>query len=295
VAAQVAKAYLAALRTQADTDTAQANVDLAQALLKQAENQKSAGTGTGIDVTRAKVQLSNERQRLLVATDARRRTRLQLLRAMNLRLDTDLELTDKLAYVPVDALTLEQAQAEALKSRADLAAQREREDNARLSSSATRMERLPSVAAFADYGSSGSWIGNSLPTRTYGISVRVPIFDGGRREARRAEASSQYRQEKIRSEDLKEQVELDVRLALDTLRSAEQQVKVAEEGLGLAENELAQARRRYEAGVASGLEVTDAQTRLERGRYNQVDALFNFNQARIDLGQALGTIRRMIQ
>ena len=47
------------------------------------------------------------------------------------------------------------------------------------------------------------------------------------------------------------------------------QVKVAQEGLELADNELAQARRRYEAGVANSLEVTDAQTRLERARDNQ--------------------------
>jgi len=40
-------------------------------------------------------------------------------------------------------------------------------------------------------------------------------------------------------------------LALDALHSAEEQVKVSKEGLELAENELAQARRRYEAGVAS--------------------------------------------
>ena len=59
--------------TQADVETEQANVDLAQALLKQAEDLKAAGTGTGIEVTRARVQLSNERQRLLVVTDARRR------------------------------------------------------------------------------------------------------------------------------------------------------------------------------------------------------------------------------
>ena len=91
--------------------------------------------------------------------------------------------------------------------------------------------------------------------------MRVPIFDGGRRDARRAEAASQYRAEKVKTNDLKEQIELDVRLALDALRSAEEQVKVAREGLELAENELAQARRRYEAGVAIGLEVTDAQTR----------------------------------
>jgi outer membrane protein len=86
-----------------------------------------------------------------------------------------------------------------------------------------------------------------------------------------------------------------VQLALDSLRSAEEQVKVAQEGLTLSENELAQARRRYDAGVANSLEVTDAQTRLARARDNQISALFSYNQARIDLGQATGAIRRMIQ
>jgi outer membrane protein TolC len=294
IAAQVAKAYVAALRAQADLDTAQANVDLSKALLKQAEDLKAAGTGTGIEVTRVRVQLSNDGQRLLVATDSRRRAYLQLLRAVGLRLDTRVELTDKLQYFPTDPPTLEQAKAEALKSRADLAAQQEREDNARLSGSAVKMERLPSVAAFGDYGSNGTGISSNVPTRTYGIWLRVPIFDGGRRDARRSEADSQYRQERVRTSDLKEQVELDVRLALDTLSSAEQQVNVSEEGFTLAENELAQARRRYEAGVASGLEVTDAQTRLARARDNHVEALFNYNQARIDLGQAMGVVRRMI-
>jgi len=294
IAGQVARAYIAALRAQADLDTAHANVALSQAVLKQAEDLKAAGTGTGIEVTRARVQLSNDNQRLLVTADSRRRAYLQLLRAIGLRLDTQVELSDTLQYVPTDKVTLDEAKSEALKSRADLAAQQEREDNARLSGSAVKMERLPSVAAFGDYGSSGTGPFSNVPTRTYGLSLRVPIFDGGRRDARRAEAESQYRQERIRTTDLKDQVELDVRLALDTLTSAEQQVKVSEEGLQLAENELAQARRRYDAGVASGLEVTDAQTRLARARDNHVEALFNYNQARIDLGQAMGIVRRMI-
>ena len=157
------------------------------------------------------------------------------------------------------------------------------------------MERLPTVAAFGDYGSSGTGFDNALPTRTVGISVRVPMFDGGRRDARRAESASQYRAEKVQTNDLKEQIELDVRLALDALRSAEEQVKVAREGLELAENELAQARRRYEAGVAIGLEVTDAQSRLERARDNQTAALYNYNVARIDLAQAMGAVRKSVE
>ena len=295
VAARVARTYLAAVRAETDVETAEANISLSEAVEKQAENLKQAGTGTGIEITRARVQLSNDRQRLLVAQNARRRAHLELLRAMGMRLDTEVVLTDKLSYVTVDSVTIEQAKAQALSDRPDYKAQQEHEANTRLSASATKMERLPSVAAFGDYGSNGTGFSNSVPTRTVGISVRVPIFDGGRRDARRAETESQYRAEKVRTNDLKEQIELDVRLALDGLSSAEEQVKVAKEGLELAENELTQARRRYDAGVAINLEVTDAQTRLERARENQTAALYSHNLARIDLAQAMGAVRREIR
>jgi outer membrane protein TolC len=295
VAGQVAQAYLAALRAEAELAATSANVELAEAVLKQAENQKSAGTGTGIEVTRARVQLSNEKQRMVVAENDRKRTRLQLLRAMNVALDTTIVLVDKLRYVPVEAERIEKARAEAIQLRSDLHAQQERERNARLTASAVKMEHVPSLSAFGDYGAIGGGVSNSLPTRTIGVQLKVPVFDGGKREARHAESVSGLRQEEIRTRDLRQQIQLEVQLALDSLRSAEVQVKVSEEGLTLSENELAQARRRYDAGVANSLEVTDAQTRLARARDNQISALFSYNQARIDLGTATGAIRRMIQ
>ena len=295
VASQVGRAYIAAVKGDADVETAQANVTLSEALLKQSENEKEAGTGTGIEITRAKVQLANDRQRLLVAQNARHGAHLQLLRAINMRLDTELDLTDKLHYVPVDAVTMDAAKAQAIKERPDLRAQQDRETNARLSASATKLERLPSLSAFGDYGDIGTSLTNSVPTRTVGIQLKVPIFDGGRRDARREESASQYRSEAVRTSDLKQQIELDVRLALDSLQSADQQVKVAQEGLDLANSELTQARRRYDAGVAVGVEVTDAQTRLERARDNTTDALYSYNVARLDLAQAMGRVRSTLQ
>ncbi len=148
---------------------------------------------------------------------------------------------------------------------------------------------------FADYGTIGTGTDNSIPTRTYGVSVQIPIFDGGRVDARRAQSVSQYQQEMIRTEDLRAQIELEVRLALDGLQSSAEQVRTAEEGLALAENEVAQAQRRYSAGASPGIEVTDAQTRLERARENRISALFGYNLARIDLAAATGTMRQLVQ
>jgi outer membrane protein len=290
VSDQVARAYLACLRADAAQDTAQADVELSVALERLANSQKTAGTGTGIEVTRAQVQLANDRQKLIVAQKDRRRAVMELLRAMGLNLDAGIEFTDKLSFAPVDVGTLEASLDKARKERSELQAQQRREQTARLNLGSVAAERLPSVAAFGDYGSTGLQADSARPTRQYGIELKVPIFDGFRRESRRSESASQYQQEKIRLRDLEQQVELEVREALDSLHSAQAEVDAARDGLMLAENELAQAQRRYQAGVTNSIEVTDAQTRLDRARDNQIAALYDYNLARIDLATGTGTI-----
>jgi outer membrane protein TolC len=291
---QVARAYLTGIRAEAALETAQANVDLSEALLKLARHQKEAGTGTGIEITRAQVQLANDKQHFLVAKNDVDRAHLDLLKILAIRLDSPIELTDKLTYEPMEPLEEAKAIETAHKTRAELRAQQQKETSAGLNYSAVKWERLPSLSGFADYGTIGTSVNNGIATHTYGVTLRVPLFDGGRRDARRTESASLLRQERIRTADLKDQVELDVRVALDSLRSADDQVKVAEEGLQLSDNELAQARRRYEAGVTNSVELTDAQTRLDRARDNRITALYNYNLARIDLATAMGTIQSMI-
>ena len=96
--------------------------------------------------------------------------------------------------MPVDAVTLEQAQGAGAAGAARLqGAAASARTTARLSASATKLERLPSVQAFGDYGSSGTGLRQRAADAHVGISVRVPMFDGGRRDARRAESASQYR------------------------------------------------------------------------------------------------------
>ena len=290
VSDEVARDYLACLRAEADRTTARANVELSEALLTLARRQKDAGTGTGIEVTRAEVQLANDRQSLIRAENDRNRAALTLLKAIGLRLDAPVEFTNKLEFKQVDTAADEALVEQARKTRPELKTQQQREDAARMSLGAVKDERLPSVGASADYGTIGGDIAGAHPTYTLGVSLKVPIFDGGRREARIGESTSQYRQEQLRTRDLGQQIDLQVRTALDSLRSAAAEVQAATEGQTLAENELAQARRRYEAGVATSVEVTDAQTRLQRARDNLTKALYDHNVARLDLATATGTI-----
>jgi outer membrane protein TolC len=287
-AALVGKAYINATRAESGVATATANLELAERLLRLAQSQKDAGTGTGLDITRAQVQVSSEKQRLIAAKEDRETARLNLLRAMNVPLDLAVELTDPLTYTPADIPEPASAIQIARGNRPDLKAQSGRERSAKLSYNSAADERLPSVSAFGDYGAIGVEPTVLRPTRTVGVSVKIPIFDGGRRDALRAEASSQLRSEAIRSRDLSKQAELEVRTAIEALRSAEEQARVSLESLTLSTKELEQAERRYRSGVANSVEVTDAQTRLSRARENKDTAVYRQRAARIDLAAALG-------
>ncbi|MGH9558897.1 MAG: TolC family protein [Bryobacteraceae bacterium] len=294
VAEQVARAYVTTLRADAALQVAQANVDLSQALLELSQRQKEAGTGTGLDVVRANVQLANDKQRLVVAQNDRRRAGLNLSRAIGVDLKTEITLTGKLSFKPEDVGTLETALDEARKTRPEIKAQQSREASAKITYASVRDERIPSVGASANYGAIGASPANAAQTYLYGVSVKVPLFDGGRRDARRAESMSRYRQEQTRMHDLEQQVELDVRLAYESIQSAAAEVTTARDGVNLAQQELDQARRRYQAGVANPLEVTDAQTRLDRARDNQINALYDYNVARLDLASATGRIQEYV-
>jgi outer membrane protein TolC len=241
------------------------------------------------------VQLANDHQRLTVAENDRRRAVMQLLRAMGLDLKVDVQLSDKLSYQAVDTAAVEALLETARKGRSDLKAQQQHEQTARMNYSAVEAEHLPSVSAYGDYGTIGNELIGAHPTHTVGVQLKVPLYDGGRRSYRKQESLAQVREEEIRTRDLGLQVELDVRLALDSLRSADSQVQTAGQGLTLAQSELEQAQRRYQAGVTNSLEVTDAQTRLDRARANQIDALYNYNLARLELATATGAIQEYVQ
>lgn len=291
--ATVALLYMEALRAEAAVKAAEANLELSRQLLKLAQDRKTAGVATGIDVTREQVQVENEKQRLLVAESDRDRAKLHLIRALGIPFDIRLTLTDELAFVPVAQQPVEEALAVARENRIELRAQAQREKLASLTYRSTVSERLPSLAFNGDYGLIGVKPEDIQATRTVGVTLSVPIFDGGQREGRISESRSKLRQELIRTKDLSDQVSLEVRDALITLASARQQVSVAQEGLKLALRELELARDRFSAGITSSIEVTNAQTSVARARDNVIEALFRFNASRVNVARAQGKMEAL--
>jgi outer membrane protein TolC len=248
---------------------------------------------TRLDVTRSKVQLENERQRLLVAEIAEGRATLNLIRAMGISFDVQVVLTDELTMVPVLEQTMKEALQIAQDNRTELKAQKRRERLASLALSSVKSERLPSIQATGEVGMIGNQIPDMLTTDGVALLMTVPIFDGGQREGRISERRSVVRQEAINTQDIQYQVTLEVRDALLTLNSAKEQVAVAEESLKLSLTELELARERFAVGVATNIEVTNAQTSVAQARDNLIQGLFNFNASRISLARSQGRLQDM--
>ena len=98
VASATGLIYLEALRADASVVAAQANVELAQALLKLAQDQRNAGVATGVDVTRAQTRLAEQQVGLAQAQTASEQARLNLQRVVGVPLGSSLTLTDQLRF-----------------------------------------------------------------------------------------------------------------------------------------------------------------------------------------------------
>jgi outer membrane protein len=289
VATFTALAYLETLRSDRALTAAQADVDLAQALFKLAQDQHSAGVATGVDVTRAETRLAQQQVRLAQAQTALEEARLQLQRVVGLPLGSELTLTDSPQFTDETLPTIDSAVAQAEQDRPEARIAAAQVTLTGYQRGAVRADLLPNVEFFGDYGVSGNTPAKTdLPTRRLAVQLNVPIFNGGLTQGRIAVAESQKRQSELELNSTRGQIEEDVRLAFAALRTTAEVVRAADKSLALAQRELEMARDRFRAGVADNLEVISAQTALADARAAQVTALAQYNATRLNLAAALG-------
>jgi outer membrane protein TolC len=178
----------------------------------------------------------------------------------------------------------------ALRNRPDLVAEEQRVRAAQQGLSAIKAERLPTLGLVADDGVIGKNGAKMLNTYTWGLQVTLPIFDGFRREARVQEQRSVIKEAEIRQHDLEQQAHADVRGALLDMAGAREQLDAARERLRFAEQEVSQARERFNAGVAGNADVVNASLALTSSRTLVNDAETAYQLARVSLARATGSV-----
>jgi outer membrane protein TolC len=289
----VVSQYLGSQRSAADVRAAQSQVELAQALYDQAADLQRHGVGTGIDTLRANVQLQNNKQRLIMAHMQLDTSLFGLARLLNVDPHRRIVLADQVSFFDTPAIPVDQTIERAYANRPELRQIAAQERQADLALRTASDQRVPRVTVSGNWAEQGLTPNSAIPVYNYQASLDVPLFTGGRIQAQRAEADIAIRQLKQQEQELRNRIALEVKTASARLESARGEVDVANQGVQLAQQEVEQARDRFQAGVADNIEVITAQDELARANDNQIGALYRYNQARADLAHSTGQMEAL--
>ena len=280
--------YFQAVADEARIATDEAQVETAEALFNQATDQVNVGTAADIDALRTKVELQSRQQQLIEAKNDFAVQKIAVARVIGLATSQDFDLTDKSLYQPLDNLTVDAALTRAYAGRSDYRAAESAVRAAELSRKAAVAGYFPSLSFGADYGTGGAHPSDS--TRVYDVrgTLSIPIFTGNSVHGEIQQADARLEQSRERLENLRAQVEADVRTAFLTLQSSAEQVKVAQSNIELADQTLAQSRDRFSAGVTDSVEVVQSQEAVAGAHEQYISSLYKYNFAKISLIRALG-------
>ena len=284
------QAFFNALQAEALLKVAEQNTATRQTMQTQISSYTKNKLKSTLDLSFADVNLS---QAKLLQLDAQNNAdssmaSLDAVLGLDRQVTYDLvEDSSPLTPPPADANQLLQL---ALQQRPDLQALNYTQQAAVKFSHAERDQKLPSIAAAGTAGSVPirpaqyyvqNWWGG------IGVNINIPIFNGFLFSAQAKEAAIRAQADSERSRDLRDRIVRDVRTAWLTSNTAFQRVAVTEELLREANLSLSLAQTRYQLGLSSIVELSQAE-------YQQTDAAISNTNARYQYRLALASLNYQI-
>jgi outer membrane protein len=284
--------YALILAREAVTVTQQA-IDNAEEFLRITKARYKTGEASSFEVMRAEVEVSNLKPLLIRSLQGIDLSELAIKKAMGVRQDEEIDFVGAFEYTTFD-ITLEDALQSAFEHRPELRMADVQASIADESIKFAKSGRLPTLSVDFNYDvrMDNLTVDSDKIEDTYAgyLTLGLPLFDGLRTKSQIAQTRSQRKQADIYKANLEDLIELEVRgvalevqAALETLRSQEKNVEMAEEGLEIA-------NERYLQGYATNLEVLDAQLALNTARKNRLQAIHDLNVAAARAKKAMGTL-----
>lgn len=273
-----------------------ANIERIKKLLTDTEEIYKNGFAEKLDVNKVKVSLANletEKNRLENQLKA---GNLGLKFLIGMPVANDLELTDDLSDDMIKDGVLNDAY-----NYADRRDYQLTEIGRKLNEYNIRRYKLsyiPTIALFGTYSRNAQrnefnffkagepWFTTAL----VGLKISVPIFDGFAKDAKMKQARADLDKSKLDLDYLKQSIDHDVAQAKISIRNAILAMDVQKENMRLAEEVYQQTKLKYEQGLGSNLEITNAQTELKQAQTNYFTALYDAVIARIDYLKAMGKL-----
>lgn len=281
--------YLAAQRARKVTEE---TVRQNQELVKQAQGFYQVGLKAKIDVTKAEANLYNAEADLIKAKNAVDLAKVTLMTAMGLKTFPYAGVEDVMEVTPKPQ-SLAELKAQALNRRPEIVRNRYQQDFDKAAIRVARAGWFPTVSSLAAYGWSApdSPFGSTaFDNKSWwvGAGVTLPLFDGllTYNNVRTANANSRatLADAELLSQNINKEVEqryLDLTAAWELIRATKKALEAARENYRLAQG-------RYQVGVGSIIEVTDAQVQFFQADLKFVRALYDYRVAEAQLDKAIG-------
>ncbi len=287
----VAQSYVDVLRTKRMLATAQSSVASLEAHAKDVEQMVERELVARSDLLAARVALANAEQQRVRAENGVALAYAAYNRRLGESLDRTPDLDEKLpiettlSAEPLDALVRR-----ALDNRSELGAMTARADALALQSTAERAELLPQLAISGGYTYFENQILDRKDFSSVGIGVTWNLFDGGQARNRSAALRSASHAARRRADDLRTQIELEVREAWLDVREARARLTASREAVAQADENLRITRELYGSGLGTNTQVLDAVALQVSAANNRDNATLDESLAMLKLARAVGAM-----
>lgn len=285
--------YYQVLGLQALVEADSESVQDAGASLDAAEKRKDSGLATIGDVYQAEAALAGAKLNLQTAQGQSAVARGQLAVAVGYDADTDLPLAslEKQVTATMPAASVHELLDKAAQARPELLASKAQEQAAVAGLEAAEGQGLPSLSLSGSAGRDTTEIGgqkNTANTYDAGLSLSFPLFSGFANQAANRKAQAAVDVAQASTQQLVQQVQLEVWQAYQNMHTAVASLDTAETQLKSAQQAADVANARYKTGLDSILDVLSAQATLANARVQEVQARLNWFAAQAAMGHAVG-------
>lgn len=257
--------------------------------LTQVEAFVEVGTQPEIALATARAARANARYQLILAQNGYATAKALLNQAMGVEQTTGYDVADEtLSPVSGEDDDTDTLVAEAVSSRPETASMAEAVHAQELSVRASKADYWPSISAATGVTDAGSQVASLGWNWSASVNVTVPIFRGGQVGAQVRAARWSLEALKAQADALRQQIRLDVEQARLGVTAAKAALDSAHDALVNAQDQLHLAEGRYETGVGTVIELSDAQVALTSAAQQQVQARYNLASARTQLLRAMG-------
>ena len=286
VVQNVRTTYFNLLQARRLVGVADASLARAELNLRSARGFFEVGTKPKSDVTKAEVEVAFARVNVIRARNNVRLAETSLANALGLDATTPVEVEDILTYEPA-TLDSPALLAEALANRPELKEAQAQIDAARAQLAGARAGFLPNLNVTGSYGGTTS---DPPLHETWSIFVTLSwnLFQGFFTTNQIRETESLVEVARANAEALELQVRLDVEQAVISVVEASERIGATAKAVESAQENLRLAQGRYDAGVGTILELTEAQLNLTNAEADLVRALTDFRVGLAVLDRVVG-------